>query len=133
MEGNMRILIVEDDKYVREYLYSLASKAGECDTTVNGVEALDAYSMAIDEGKPYDLILLDIMMPVYDGEKVLKTIRRIEKKMTGNKDQRVKVIIASALNDDVLRSRLEEHGFDEYLTKPINTDKLVELLNKYKN
>jgi len=45
---------------------------------VNGFEALDAYLVSIKENIAYDLLCIDIMMPKYDGLKVLKAIRDIE-------------------------------------------------------
>lgn len=54
------------------------SQYGECDIVVDGMEALDAYLIAIKEEDPYDLICLDIMMPKVDGVKVLKAIRDFE-------------------------------------------------------
>ena len=46
---------------------SFLSKYGECDITVDGMEAVDAFMMALEDKEPYDLICLDIMMPVMDG------------------------------------------------------------------
>lgn len=83
----MRILIAEDDLASRKVLYKFLSNYGECDITIDGMEALEAFMLAWDEGKPYDLICLDIMMPELDGVKTLKTIRDIE----NQKDQLIKV------------------------------------------
>jgi len=43
--------------------------------TIDGIEAVDAFMLALDEGKPYDLVCLDIMMPKLDGTRALKAIR----------------------------------------------------------
>ena len=74
----MKILIVEDDLSSRKFLHKFMSYYGECDITVDGMEGLDAYLIALNENEPYDLICLDIMMPKVDGVKVLKTIREVE-------------------------------------------------------
>ena len=58
----MRVLIAEDDFASRKFLYKFLSNYGECDMTIDGEETLEAFSMAYDEGMPYDLICLDIMM-----------------------------------------------------------------------
>ena len=50
------------------------------DVTVDGMEAVDAFMMALEEGNPYDLVCLDIMMPVMDGYQALVGIRNLEKK-----------------------------------------------------
>ena len=59
----MKILLAEDDYTTRKYMSSFLSKYGECDVTVDGMEAVDAFMMALDEGEPYDLVCLDVMMP----------------------------------------------------------------------
>ncbi|RYD05848.1 hypothetical protein N752_08110 [Desulforamulus aquiferis] len=59
----MRMLIAEDDFVSREFLFKLLSRYGECDLVVDGLEALDAYLIAVKDEKPYDLICLDIIMP----------------------------------------------------------------------
>ncbi len=57
----MRILIAEDDFASRKFMLKFLSKFGECDVTVDGMEAVDAYLMALDAETPYDLVCLDIM------------------------------------------------------------------------
>ena len=75
----MRILIAEDDFASRKVILKFLSVYGECDVTVDGMEAVDAFMMALEEDNPYDLICLDVMMPVMDGYQALKSIREIEK------------------------------------------------------
>ena len=60
----MKILLAEDDFVTRKFMASFLSKYGECDVTVDGMEAVDAFMLALEEGEPYDLVCLDIMMPV---------------------------------------------------------------------
>ena len=74
----MKVLIAEDDFASRKFMLRFFEKYGECDVTVDGKEAVEAYKMAIECGEPYDLICLDIMMPEMDGHQALKTIRKIE-------------------------------------------------------
>ena len=75
----MKILIAEDDFASRKFMLRFLSKYGECDVTVDGMEAVDAFLMALDSDEGYDLVCLDIMMPEIDGYQVLKTIRDIER------------------------------------------------------
>ena len=63
----LKILIAEDDLISRKFLSKFLSQYGECDIVVDGLEAIDAYMLAMREKKPYDLICLDIMMPKLDG------------------------------------------------------------------
>lgn len=61
----MRILIVEDDFASRKFMMNFMSAYGDCDGTVDGMEAVEAYMMALEDKQPYDLICLDVMMPVH--------------------------------------------------------------------
>ena len=126
----MRILIAEDDLASRKFMLKLLSAYGECDLTIDGMEALEAFMMAWDEGRPYDLIFLDIMMPTLDGEKTLKMIRDIEKQKGINDSGRVKIIMTTALNDTDRVTKAFEIGWEAYASKPINTEKLVEVIKK---
>ncbi|MCK9216662.1 MAG: response regulator [Firmicutes bacterium] len=126
----MRILIVEDDLASRKFLSKLLSKYGECDITVDGMEALEAFMLAWDEGEPYDLICLDIMMPNLDGEKTLKMIRDIEKQKGIVGSNRVKIIMTTALNETERVFDAFETGCEAYASKPINIEKLVEVIRK---
>ena len=83
----MRILIAEDDFASRKFMLKFLSKFGECDITVDGMEAVDAYLMALDADTPYDLVCLDIMMPALDGYQALKAIRDIEQERKIPEDQ----------------------------------------------
>ncbi len=126
----MRILIAEDDLISRKFLSKFLSQYGECDITVDGIEAIDAYLMALKEEQPYDLICLDIMMPKVDGVKVLKTIRDLEKQQGLSDEQRVKVIMITALAETQYVQQAFELGCQAYAAKPIDTAKLVEVMRK---
>lgn len=124
----MRILIAEDDFASRKFLFKLLSSYGECDLVVDGLEALDAFLMALKEQKPYDLICLDIMMPKVDGVKVLKHIRDLEIQKGILSDKRAKVIMTTALAETQLVQNAFDIGCDAYAAKPIDTKKLMEVL-----
>ena len=126
----MRILIAEDDLASRKFLSKFLSAFGECDITIDGMEALEAFMMAWEEGKPYDLICLDIMMPELDGVKTLKTIRDIENQKGVEETKRVKIIMTTALNGTESVLNAFEIGCEAYTAKPIDTKKLVEVMKK---
>ena len=96
----MKILLAEDDYVTRKAMDSFLSKYGECDVTVDGMEAVDAFMLALEEDDPYDLVWLDIMMPVMDGYQALMGIRNLEKERDIPKEKQVKVIMTTALNDE---------------------------------
>lgn len=126
----MRILIAEDDFVSRKFLFKFLSKYGECDLTVDGMEAVEAFLMAWSEGNPYDLICLDIMMPKLDGLKVLKTIRDLEKEKETREDKKAKIIMTTALNESDNVYQAFESGCEAYAAKPIDTQKLLEVMGK---
>jgi len=126
----VKILIVEDDLSSRKFLYKFMCNYGECDITVDGMEGLDAYLMALDEEEPYDLVCLDIMMPKVDGVKVLKTIREIERQRNIEGDKMVKIIMTTALNDVDLVKNTFDSGCEVYATKPIDMKKLENVMEK---
>jgi two-component system chemotaxis response regulator CheY len=126
----MKILIAEDDLASRKFLFKFLSQYGECDLVVDGLEALDAFLISIKENTPYDLICLDIMMPKVDGVKVLKHIRELETKKGIIPDKRSKVIMTTALAETQFVQNAFEIGCDAYAAKPIDTQKLIEVLGK---
>lgn len=124
----MRILIAEDDLTGRKVLQKFLSQYGECDIATDGLEALDSFLMALNEGESYHLICLDIMMPKLDGMKVLKAIRDIEKQKGIEVNSRVKIIMTTALNDKKTVMEAYELGCEAYAWKPIELEKLKEVL-----
>lgn len=126
----MRILIAEDDLTSRKFLLKFFSQYGECDVVVDGIEALDAYLMAIKEKMPYDLICLDIMMPKVDGVRVLKAIRDFENQKEFSEENKAKVIMITALADTEYVHRAFEIGCEAYAAKPVDIEKLIEVMEK---
>lgn len=126
----MKVLIAEDDMASRKFLYKYLSAYGDCDVTVDGIEAIDAFLIAWDEGSPYDLICLDIMMPKVDGIKALKTIRNFEQHKGIDEAQRAKIIMTTALNDPQTVHQSFQDGCQGYAAKPIDTDKFIEVIRK---
>ena len=124
----MKILIAEDDFATRKLLFNLLKDFGECDLTVDGLEAVEAFMLARKEKEPYDLVCLDIMMPKVDGTSALRAIRDIEK------DQKVekptKVIIISALDEQQIVEDSFSKGSVSYAVKPLNTEKFLQVVKK---
>ena len=107
----MRILIVEDEKILSNTIKHALKDEYEIDQAFDGAEA-ELYAMQ----DIYDVIILDIMLPIKDGYQVLETIRK-EKIMTP-------VLILTA--KDGLNDKLKgfQKGADDYLTKPFATEEL---------
>ena len=126
----MKILLAEDDFVTRKFMVNFLSKYGECDVTVDGMEAVDAFMMALEDGEPYDLVCLDIMMPVMDGYQALVGIRNLEKERGISEDNAVKVIMTTALNEERNVNMAFELGCTVYSGKPIDQAKFEQVLKK---
>lgn len=116
----MKILLAEDDFATRKFMSEFLEKYGECDVTVDGMEAVDAFMMALEADEPYDLVCLDIMMPVMDGYQALMGIRNLEKERGITPEEGVKVIMATALNDEKNVKMAFDLGCTIYSGKPID-------------
>lgn len=127
----MKILLAEDDFVTRKFMTGFLSKYGECDVTVDGMEAVDAFMMALEDGEPYDLVCLDIMMPVMDGYQALMGIRNLEKERNVPKEEEVKVIMTTALNDEKNVKMAFDLGCTVYSGKPIDQDRFEQALEKF--
>ncbi len=126
----MKILIAEDDFASRRYILKFLSRYGECDVTVDGLEAVDAFLMEMDDNGGYDLVCLDVMMPELDGYQVLKAIRDIEREKGIKEDEGVKVIMTTALNEGKNVTKAFDLGCDAYVGKPIDQEKFKSVLEK---
>lgn len=126
----MRILIAEDDLISRKFILKMLSQYGECDVTVDGMEALDAFMLAYKEKKPYHLVCLDIMMPKIDGLRVLKAIRTLEVQQNIPPEARAKIVMLSALSEAEYVNTAFESGCEAYAAKPLDTEKFKEVLAK---
>ncbi len=125
----MRALIVEDDFTSRKLIQKILSPYMECDIAVNGQEAVDAFRMAAEENRPYDLITMDIMMPEMDGQGALKEIRTIERKMNIPGENESKIVMTTALDDP--KNVVEAYykgGATSYVPKPIDKHMFLHLL-----
>lgn len=128
----MRILIAEDDFLGRRLMQYYLSEYGACDIAVDGNEAIELFKLGIDENRPYDLVCLDIMMPVLDGQTVLKMIRDYENMVGRHGHDGVKVIMTTALDDfENIRKAFTEQC-EAYLVKPIEKDKIIKTLEELK-
>lgn len=124
----MKALVVEDDFGSRKLAQKLMETYGHTDVAVNGDEAYRAYIEAHAENAPYDLILLDIMMPGKDGQEVLKDIRIWEAAHGINGHDGVKILMMTALNDSTNIMRAFREQCEGYIVKPVTREKIVQQL-----
>lgn len=95
----MKILIVDDEFANRRIMLEILSPYGICHVATDGEEAVADFETAWAEGKPYDLLCLDIQMPKMNGQEVLTKIRAIEEQKDIPIPAGVKIIMATAMND----------------------------------
>ena len=124
----MRILIAEDDPVSSIFLSKLLGKYGECDLVIDGQESINAFLVALEEDNPYDLLCLDIMMPRTDGLTALRAIRQIERQYRIGLDNRIKIIMTTALSDEKFKQKAFDYGCNDYITKPIDIKKLLKIV-----
>lgn len=127
----MKILIVDDDFTSRKILQASLKKLGDCDLACDGEEACKAYQASLNDHARYDLILLDIMMPGMDGMQVLKRIRGEEDKARIYGTDRVKIAMATCLNDKEHVIGSFHEGCDGYILKPFTPDSVHQDLKRH--
>lgn len=126
----MKCLIVEDDLTSRKLLESYLNDCADCSVAGDGNQAVEAFEEALDFGRPYDLICLDVMMPDMDGHEALTAIRRIEAERGIGGLDGVKVIMTTALDDSTTIFGSFREGCEAYVVKPIAKDKLMAEIDK---
>ncbi len=113
----LSILVVEDNAVNQKVVIQTLRRMGyEPDLASNGAEGVSAVKR-----KTYDLVLMDIQMPVMDGMAAMKQLRA-----TGGPLPQIVAVTANAFDDD--RIRLLAAGFDDYVSKPIPAGQMKELI-----
>jgi two-component system, chemotaxis family, chemotaxis protein CheY len=122
----MRMLIAEDDPIAQKLMVKYLSAHGECDIAVDGEEAIRAFRLAQKDNQPYDLILMDIMMPNVNGQEALLRIREMERNAGVTGSSEVKVIMITALGDPkTVVNSYYKSGATAYLVKPVERERLL--------
>ncbi len=116
----LSLLLVEDNVLNQKLIFLNLTRYGfSIDVANNGVEALDKVS-----DKNYDLILMDLMMPVMDGFEATRLIRTREKSLGGH----TPIIGLTANTFDADREKCLEIGMDEFMSKPFDVDVFLAIL-----
>jgi PAS domain S-box-containing protein len=127
--GKVRILLAEDNRTNQLVALGLLRKLGyNADTAEDGLAALEAH-----QAVPYDIILMDCQMPELDGFDATRAIRMWEQSSTisrGKSPVHIIAITANAMRGD--REKCLAAGMNEYITKPIRTQELQALLERWK-
>jgi signal transduction histidine kinase/CheY-like chemotaxis protein len=118
-ENNLKILIAEDNKLNQTFVRSLLKKLGYTDIVIveNGQKAIEAV-----QDQDYDIIFMDIQMPIMDGYEATKIIKN-----ELNCKTQIVGLSANVFKED--KEKALELGMSDYLEKPINTEHLSRILN----
>jgi CheY-like chemotaxis protein len=118
-----RILLAEDEEALRMLVVDTLEDEGyTVDEAADGGEAVDLY-----QSNPYDLIILDYMMPVFTGLEVISTIR------TAETNGHTKILMLSAKSQADEQERVLQAGADYFMAKPFSPLKLLELVEEILN
>ncbi len=118
-----RILLMDDEKMIRDIARHMFSRLGYvCECAREGTRAIGMYSRALKEGKPYELVILDLT--IKEGLGGRDTIAELLKL-----DPDIKAVVSSGYYDNPVMKAPDRYGFSDVLVKPYTLETVVELLN----
>jgi len=121
-----RVLFMDDEEMIREVGQEMFESFGYgVDLVSEGEEAVELYTKRIEEGNPYDLVVLDLTIPGgLGGKETMKLLKNI--------DPQVKAIVSSGYSNDTIMANYMRYGFKAVLEKPFKIEELQEVLEKLK-
>jgi CheY-like chemotaxis protein len=118
---HLRILLAEDNRLNAKIVVRIRTQAGHVvDVAKDGAEAVDAVSTA-----PYDLVLMDIQIPVMDGVEATRKIRALQGAVA-----KIPIITLTAHAMEGDREKYLMAGMDDYVSKPVNPDALAAAIER---
>ncbi len=119
-----RILLMDDDEFIRDVVSDQISFLGyEIELAEDGREAIELYKKRKEEGKPFDLIIMDLTIKGgMGGEEAVAEIRKL------NKD--LPVVVSTGYSDDDIVRNYKSYGFSGVLTKPFKMNELKKLIEE---
>ena len=122
--GEGRVLVVDDEGIVRRSAGEVLKRLGyEVGSAKDGKEGIELYEKAMEEGRPFRVVITDLTIPgELGGKKMVGKLREL--------DPDAKVIVSSGYSEDPVMSRFREHGFDGVLAKPYKVADLAAVIRK---
>ena len=122
---DLKILLVEDNELNMEIAeFMLQNEGADVSKAWNGQEAVELFRNS--EPGEFDVILMDIMMPIMDGYEAAKMIRSLDREDA--KEVPIIAMTANAFTED--RIRAKEAGMDEHVAKPVDVELLIKVIHK---
>lgn len=122
---NKKILLADDESINRLFVKTiLASQGWEVWEATNGKEALDLYTSG-----DFDLVILDIKMPVMGGVEACRKIRELE--AAGDKSLRIPILGFTAYGGSAINEELSASGMNDLIRKPVTRESLLKTISSF--
>ncbi|MBF0339113.1 MAG: response regulator [Nitrospirae bacterium] len=128
----MNTLIVDDEPVTTKMLKRLFSRYGLCEAATNGDDAVTLFKDAWHMDRPYDLIVMDVMMPGRTGIEAYETIREYERQCNVKNGAEVKIVLMTGMGISRELFNLYKTSCMAYLYKPVDMKELLGVLSRLK-
>ncbi len=120
--GHGRILVMDDEELIRDVSSQTLSYLGySVELAADGQEAIEMYSLAVNQGKPFDAVIVDLTIPGgMGGKEATEHLLQINPK--------AKIVVSSGYANDPIMANFREHGFSGVIPKPFSMEKLSDIL-----
>lgn len=127
LRGGGRVLIVDDEEMIREISGEMLGHMGyEIEYASDGSEAIEIYKRAKEEGRSFDVMIMDLtVLRGIGGEEAIAKLREI--------DPNIRAIVSGGYSDDRVMSEYKDHGFKGFISKPYSMGDLGAVLYKVIN
>jgi CheY-like chemotaxis protein len=120
--ANGKILVMDDEEVIREMATAMLTDLGyEAHTAKDGAETIAMYEESLNDGTPYDAVIMDLTIPAGMGGK--ETVKKLIEL-----DPYVRTIVSSGYSNDPVMADHKKHGFISVLPKPYQLNDLARLL-----
>lgn len=128
---DVRFLIVDDDESIHLYLQAVLAPFAQCDSALSGEKAIELFKQGHEDGTPYDVVMMDILMPGMDGHQAAEIMRAREKELGFTEQEQFKLVMITSLVDDtnVGKAFFNTHA-SCYIVKPLDKEKVLDELQQ---
>jgi len=127
ISGKGNILFMDDDENIRKFMKSMIERLGyDVELAKDGEETMALYAKAMEEGKPFNAVIMDLTVPGgMGGKETIKELLKI--------DPNVTAIVSSGYSNDPVMAEYQNYGFKGVMAKPYKMKELSELLDRIIN